>query len=502
MSNNINSYGFLFGAGAEVSFGMPLGSSFALNIFREDKESAKEEVLKQVEAYPYNDFIPKFNHKPPISVFSRTSYRTILQSCFEQNKDKILKSLNKFDSIVENIIESDKNNKFNTIFENISDTDGIVLTDVINSNLLDFKQDFVNSKYLGKFLYLYKLEKDKQDSLLDKDNGNFIKDFKKILTCIIELYLGTISQNEIDSLNNSIEINDSFNLFDDFSNLFSFNYDLSGIRSLEYLLGLNITTNNSKELCYEDRIILLLTRILEKLVGDFFDYKLLIDEYWHYLYYPHKEWGKFCKISVFLYTVRNYINKSIDYNSKVKNSYYHQIFNFFSSNTDNLKISAIATSNYTPFIKQILNKITDNIFYLNGSIEEWYDPRLNRIILNKDNSDAGFLVPLIYTQSGTKPLTSITKTQEYSSLYNEWKKSKAVVVIGFNFGSDDEHINCMLRDLIDFADKKIYVVYHKNDIENKKNDIIKKLKISKNKEKNIDVVYENYGKWLNDITAM
>ncbi len=299
MSNNSNSYGFLFGAGAEVSFGMPLGSSFALNIFREDKESAKEEVLKQVEAYPYNDFIPKFKHKPPISVFSRTSYRTILQSCFEQNKDKILKSLNKFDSIVENIIESDKNNKFNTIFENVSDTDSIVLTDVINSNLLDFKQDFVNSKYLGKFLYLYKLEKDKQDRLLDKDNGNFIKDLKKILTCIIELYLGTISQNEIDSLNNSIEINDSFNLFDDFSNLFSFNYDLSGIRSLEYLLGLNITTNDSKELCYEDRIILLLTRILEKLVGDFFDYKLLIDEYWHYLYYPYKEWGKFCKISVF-----------------------------------------------------------------------------------------------------------------------------------------------------------------------------------------------------------
>ncbi len=203
-----------------------------------------------------------------------------------------------------------------------------------------------------------------------------------------------------------------------------------------------------------------------------------------------------------MYTVRNYINKSIDYNSKVKNSYYHQIFNFFSSNTDNLKISAIATSNYTPFIKQILNKITDNIFYLNGSIEEWYDPRLNRIILNKDNSDAGFLVPLIYTQSGTKPLTSITKTQEYSSLYNEWKTSKAVVVIGFNFGSDDEHINCMLRDLIDFADKKIYVVYHKNDIDNKKNEIIKKLKISKDKEKNIDIVYENNGKWLNDITAM
>lgn len=35
--------GFLFGAGAEASYGLPSGGKFALDIFRQDASSSKEE---------------------------------------------------------------------------------------------------------------------------------------------------------------------------------------------------------------------------------------------------------------------------------------------------------------------------------------------------------------------------------------------------------------------------------------------------------------------------
>ena len=50
------------------------------------------------------------------------------------------------------------------------------------------------------------------------------------------------------------------------------------------------------------------------------------------------------------------------------------------------------------------------------------------------------LVPLMFTQSGTKPMTSIDMSVRYVETYQAWRESDAVVVVGFGFGTDDEHI--------------------------------------------------------------
>ena len=39
-------YAFLFGAGAEVGYGLPSGSKFALDIFRYDNSDSKDEFKK------------------------------------------------------------------------------------------------------------------------------------------------------------------------------------------------------------------------------------------------------------------------------------------------------------------------------------------------------------------------------------------------------------------------------------------------------------------------
>ena len=97
---------------------------------------------------------------------------------------------------------------------------------------------------------------------------------------------------------------------------------------------------------------------------------------------------------------------------------------------------------------------------MNGSIETWYDPYLNRIgakdLIKTDENH--ILVPLMFTQSGTKPMTSIEMSIAYVSTYQEWKAADKIVVVGFGFGTDDEHINGIIRTLIDSDDKNIEIV--------------------------------------------
>ncbi len=170
--------------------------------------------------------------------------------------------------------------------------------------------------------------------------------------------------------------------------------------------------------------------------------------------------------------------------------YYHVLKNAVDNNE--YEISAVATTNYNKFIAEILKC---EIAYLNGSTEIWYDPYLNRLGTHSEleTEENHILVPLMFTQSGTKTMTSIDMSIRYVRTYNEWKVSDAIVVVGFGFGTDDEHINGILRTLIDIEDKKLFVVtlgYGESE-----EDIIKmvagKLKVSKNRNIKILQVDKN-----------
>ena len=64
----------------------------------------------------------------------------------------------------------------------------------------------------------------------------------------------------------------------------------------------------------------------------------------------------------------------------------------------------------------------------------------------------------MFTQSGTKPMTSIGMSIWYVDTFRKWEQSDAVVVVGFGFGRDDEHINGIIRTLIDEDGKRVIVV--------------------------------------------
>lgn len=104
----------------------------------------------------------------------------------------------------------------------------------------------------------------------------------------------------------------------------------------------------------------------------------------------------------------------------------------------------------------------------------------------------------MFTQSGTKPMTAIDMSIQYVDTYNQWKGSDAVIVVGFGFGTDDEHINGILRTLVDVDEKELIVVTlgHKADVATVSQNIARTLKV--NKRTNIKVIQVDHNGYTLD----
>jgi len=136
------------------------------------------------------------------------------------------------------------------------------------------------------------------------------------------------------------------------------------------------------------------------------------------------------------------------------NGYYHDVLEF----SDKFDISTIGTTNYNSFIEEIIER---KVVYLNGSVRDFYDPYLNKIVTEDENEEKKhIIVPFLFTQSGIKPLTSVKMSERYVQLFHKFKDAEIICVSGFAFNSDDGHINGMFRELIEDHNKVITILHY------------------------------------------
>ena len=480
-------FGFLFGAGAEIGYGLPSGGKFALDIFRYDTSKSKEifkkmrDEVKTTTKYATQWLPNKFEDKN-ISSFGKSVFQNIIKDTVEYNREQIIKRINEFDEVAKNEairLNNEDGIDIDNLLEEILQTE---LDNIHMSQDISFIEEFsdgnklFDSSYFSALLLVYK----------DKEliSGVERLELGKILLSIMQLHIGALSESITRKINDGVfeKKDDEIDIFDDIGEIIQLNYASAGLSGMEYLLEQHKTqaeTNSGKILRFAQNII-------ESLYAVVLDYKSLIDSNWHYLYSPRSDWAKFCKICIFLMNVRNYIIETAEkVDPYTKNGYYHLLRDAIDKNL--FDVSAIATTNYNEFIKNILSY---KVAFLNGSTEIWYDPYVNRIGSKDDltNDEKHILVPLMFTQSGTKPMTSIEMSIRYVETYKEWKASDAVVIVGFGFGTDDEHINGIIRTLIDVDDKKIVIVTLDTSTDEAK-DYAHKLKTLKSK--NIKVIYVN-----------
>ena len=92
-------YGFLFGAGAEIGYGLPTGGKFALDIFRFDASESKilfKEMRDMVDPTTYyaSQWLPYGYMEKNISSFGKTVFQNIIKDTVEHNRDNIIKRIN------------------------------------------------------------------------------------------------------------------------------------------------------------------------------------------------------------------------------------------------------------------------------------------------------------------------------------------------------------------------------------------------------------------------
>ncbi|WP_434793973.1 hypothetical protein TPDSL_05230 [Terrisporobacter petrolearius] len=485
--------GFLFGAGAEVGYGLPSGGKFALEIFRQDTTEIKGVFKEQREhidgsTYYAANWLPDDYKTKSVTSFGKTVFETIIKDTIEHNRGSIIAKMNDFDSIAKSE-ESKLKKKYSKTYSQI--VEEILETKLKNCNMkqeISFIEYFnegnkiFESNYFSSLLKLYKLP--------DVFDDNTKSEIRKIILAIFQLQIGALSENLTRKINDGIfkDKDDAIDLLDDIGDIIQLNSQSTGLSGLEYVMD-----NKKIDLKTDTDLILNFARnVIESIYASVLDYKSLIDSNWHYLYCPKDEWAKFCKINIFLLSVRKYIVEQLGDTNNIKpEGYYHDLIQAIDRNQ--LYTTTIATTNYNVFIHEVIKK---DICYLNGSTGMWYDPYLNRIGSKEELSvkEEHFIVPLIFTQSGTKPMTSIEMSKQYVKMYDDFKDSDKICIIGFGFNPDDEHINGILRTLIDIDNKQVIVV-DLNDgrnIDDFKSDIANKLKIFN--EDSLEIILVDYNR--------
>lgn len=477
--------GFMFGAGAEVGYGLPTGGDFALNIFRQDSSASKEDFRRQRATIDsmsrYAQWLPDDYHLKNISMFRKKAYEDIIRSTVEQNRDSIVKRLNDMDALATQVVADLERRDIH-----INEDFHVVNNREVSNSFMDRTITFVNefkegndifkSNYFSALLLAYKA--------LSKKGAKESNEIGRVVTAILQLQIGALGEKLTRRINDGVfeKRDDDLDILEDLGDIIHLNYQSVGMSGLEYLLEIQEPDLSAES----GRILLFAQKMIEKIYSCVLDYKSLIDSNWMYLYHPKNEWSKFCKIVIFLMNVRNYINKIYEDSVTEEAGYYDDIAEAIESKK--ISASAFGTSNYTPLIQNILRDQT--ITYLNGSTSLWYDPYLNRVGTEAEfeNKEKHFIVPLMFTQSGTKPMISIDMSSKYVKYYEALAEVDEICVIGFGFNADDEHINGMFRDLIDQKCKRVTVVSRDSgrNAQAVKKDIAYKLKVTN--ESNISVI--------------
>ncbi|KPV58559.1 hypothetical protein QJ48_15525 [Paenibacillus sp. A3] len=451
-----------FGAGAEIGYGLPSGGRFALDIFRLSPEEDRNRFRKQIERIdptsPYAaKWLPGGYRNKRLHVFGKGEFEGLITSSLENRKDSILHYFDRFDANVACILRTFRVSE-PVLKQTYAATTGHEFGTVsyrqvikLNQRLAD-RVSLFDSDYFSAFLKA--LEHAPQD-----------RGLRRMIRALLELLIGAFGQNLVSRLNEELfeQAPDTLSVFDDLSGIFSLDYRSAGLTGVEIVLEeqpLPLTESSSLATLFTE----LGRAVLEDVFASALDYQALIDSHFRYLYNPKAHWAKFTRIAIFLHTVRRYIlsQAQVDLDKLFDGpGFYHDLLEA----DDCFELRSVGTVNYNNFVGQVLERSflkRTPVFHLNGSVGEFYDPYGNRILQDHDGGEPPeqlrrILVPFLFTQSGIKPLTSVSMSRRYVELYDTFREADVICSIGYGFNGDDGHINGLLRALVEEEDKRLVI---------------------------------------------
>lgn len=504
--------GFFFGAGAEISYGLPSGGKFAIDLFRQDVGVQKTELRQQLNCIDQlstyaTSWLPEKFSTQRIHAFAKNEFTNLIESSIEYKKNEIIRRLNNFDNEAEKAMYElgiDKQKLVEKFNSNMSTqyAEQLYSTAVRMNPILANEVKLFGSEFYSAILAT--LSQKQESANLQRYAGAFL-----------QLLVGAHGQDIVQRLNQELfEVApDNIPIFDDVTGMFKIEFSRAGLTALELLLETK-KIHNIETCSLSEMLCAISQQLLENIFSTVLDYQSLIDNHFRYLFSPRTEWAKFTKMVIFLRATREYIvNQLPSKLTDLSDGYYHDLK---SCKELNIEIGAIGTSNYNNLIEKISSTLDFTIppvKHLNGGVCDYYDPYKNSVITCEEPDlvpKNQIHVPFVLTQSGLKPLTSVDMSRRYVSLYDEYLSCDKIVIVGYGFNTDDSHINGLFRKLIENDGKNIYWICRESDgtADSQKRDLVRKLRIDASKRDQVFVVPVsaetrtiNGQLWLNSISA-
>ncbi|WP_296690453.1 hypothetical protein [Treponema sp. UBA6852] len=441
--------GILFGAGAEVCFGMPSGTEFAMMIF-----SPEEKIIEQAKKNFKNYYDKDDNDEKKFKTFGVTEYNLVLKSIIENHIDK---------------------------FPDYNDENKKNLEKFIDS-IKKFKEE----KELNK-----NAKPRAKKSIYTQEN------FLSLVQTLAAFYLirkaDAIKQNAVANLDLGDKVQDLFK--DSVNSIFSIDHEKFLKLKAETLSVLLAKKDNEEvENVGEEQINLFieLRDKVKKIYSEIFDYQFLLNEYYGYLFKENScdkkassSETKKNKIVSFLFIIQQCIEQLFNEKKPFENTYYSDI------KKNDLNRFDIASTNYSEIDGL-------NITFLNGATNKYLDLKSFDIVCGEQAEKVKSCVPFIFPQTALKPLVSIDSISPFVDVYSRFKECEKIAVVGFGFNYDDVLLKSMFHKLILEGKRVVYFSYGEKEEEVLKN-LEKKLNIVENSsslkvkkiDKNRNVIKDN-----------
>jgi hypothetical protein len=289
---------------------------------------------------------------------------------------------------------------------------------------------------------------------------------------------------------------DDLPIFDDVSGLFRVEMSKGGLDAIDLLITERTEIEPDESAKLEDMLCAISRGVLESLFDGILDYQALIDSHFRYLFAPRTEWAKFTKMVIFMRLARSYIVSQMPADHILaQEGYYHDLARAAELNVE---LGTIGTANYNSLLERLAGRLgfeLPKVFHLNGGVSDYYNPYTNDVV---SCGEGGFPpqdplhVPFILTQSGLKPLTSVSMSRRYVQLFDNFEMCNALVVVGFGFNRDDSHINGLFRKLIEEHEKPLFwVVPSGKTAEQLKSELLEKLRLGESCRARLNPVVVN-----------
>lgn len=176
--------------------------------------------------------------------------------------------------------------------------------------------------------------------------------------------------------------------------------------------------------------------------------------------------------------------------------------NYYEILADSKMDCHIITTNYTDLVAEQTKK--NDIVYLHGKMT-WFEDLRNltvydctdeteyKLCLQHEKAEDGTLnlIPFILIPSGVKPLICKKQICEFSKFINKIEESKYLVVMGYKFNSEDNHVNSIIAQWLreDKNRKMVYFNYDEHE------------KCEEREEYKVSVDFKSFG-WAKDFTVV